>query len=68
MSELDDKINWATNKFNLEIEADKDARDYLGLLGYIRKICPDKDFPVWAKHLLTSDAVEAACQAGFSFL
>jgi hypothetical protein len=68
MTELYDKIYWAINKFNKEIEAGKkDARDCLGLLGYIRKICPDKDFPVWARHSLTSDAVEAAYRAAFTF-
>jgi hypothetical protein len=67
MSELYDKINWAINKFNREIEAGKDARDCIGLLWYIRKICPDKDFPVLARHSLTSDALEAAYRAGFSF-
>jgi hypothetical protein len=65
MTELHDKIYWVINKFNREIEAGKkDARDCLDLLGYIRKICPDKDFPVWAeRHSLTSDAY----RAGFSF-
>jgi hypothetical protein len=67
MSELYDKINWATRKFNREIEAGKDVRGCLGLLGYIRKICPNREFPVWARHSLTSDAIEAAYRGGFSF-
>lgn len=67
MSRLTDKISWAVDKFNEEIEAGKDASECLGLLGYVKKIYPNNKFPAWARESLTVKARDAAEEAGFSF-
>jgi len=65
MSNLTDKIDWAINKFNEEIAAGKDAKECLGLLGYVKKIYPKGKFPAWARNQLNPDARDAAESAGF---
>ena len=67
MSNLSDKIEWAVNKFNEEIKAGKDAKECLGLLGYVKKIYPNHKFPAWARHMVDHDAYIAAEEAGFRF-
>jgi hypothetical protein len=66
VTRMHDRIYWAVNKFNKEIAAGKDARDFLGLLWYIRKVYGGP-ITVWARESLTSEAIEAH-RAGFTLL
>jgi hypothetical protein len=67
MSNLTDKIDWAIDTFNKEIESGKDAKECLGLLGYVKKIYPNNRFPAWARNRLSTEAYEAAEEGGFRF-
>jgi hypothetical protein len=66
MTQLHEKITWAINKFNEEIAAGKPAKECLGLLGYVRKIYPKSRIPAWAREELSTEAISAAREAGFS--
>jgi hypothetical protein len=38
------------------MEAGEDAKDNLGLLGYVKTIYPSHTFPAWARDLVDADA------------
>jgi hypothetical protein len=67
MSKLSDKIDWAVDKFNVEIaaavKADQSllqaAEKSIGLLFYVRKIYPHGRFPAWARSHLSTQATNA---------
>lgn len=67
MTDYHDKITWAVETFNKNIAAGQDAKNNLGLLGYIKKIAADGKVPAWARMALTSEARDAAEAAGFDF-
>ena len=73
MSKLGNKIDWAINKFNAEMEkADKGnlvnvAKKNIGLLRYIKKIYPNNKFPGWARNSIPECYRNAAEKAGFNF-
>ncbi len=67
MSDLSDKIDWALKKFEEELENGKNAKECLGLLGYVKKIYPNHKFPAWARTSLSDDARLKAEEAGFRF-
>ena len=73
MSKLDNKVDWAINKFNAEMEkADKGnlvdiAKKNIGLLRYIKKIYPNGKFPGWARNAIPEIFRNAAEKTGFNF-
>ena len=73
MSKLGNKVDWAIDKFNAEMEkADKGnlvniAKKNIGLLGYIKKIYPNNKFPGWARNSIPECYRNAAEKAGFNF-
>ena len=73
MSKLGNKVDWAIDKFNTEMEkADKGnlvnvAKKNIGLLGYIKKIYPNNKFPGWARNSIPECYRNAAEKAGFNF-
>ena len=73
MSKLGNKIDWAINKFNGEMDkGNKEnlvdiARKNIGLLRYIRKTYPNNKFPGWARNAIPECYRNAAEKAGFNF-
>ena len=73
MSKLGNKIDWAINKFNAEMDkGNKEnlidvARKNIRLLGYIKKTYPNNKFPGWARNSIPECYRNAAEKAGFNF-
>ena len=73
MSKLGNKIDWAIQKFNAEMDkGNKEnlvdiARKNIGLLRYIRKTYPNNKFPSWARNAIPENYRNAAEKAGFNF-
>ena len=73
MSKLGNKIDWAIQKFNGEMDkGNKEnlvdiARKNIRLLRYIRKTYPNNKFPGWARNAIPENYKDAAEKAGFNF-
>lgn len=67
MSDLSEKIDWAIRKYKEEIENGKEPKECLGLLGYVKKIYPNRRFPAWARAQLSEAEQVQAENAGFRF-